>query len=225
MPLNFNPDSDFAQVTDGLETVTLWRRGSSRTTVVTGAKRAVATTQSAKTRNRHNTWKDIASDGRYAARDLDWHLPAQQLDDAPRPGDAIVDSDGRRWTILETQRATLQSRWRCATRNLAIVYGLDDTVTILKATYAKGNAGALEATWRPWKTGVRARIQPAATEVRTERQARRTNRRFRIFLEEDVALDHTHRIKAPDGTIYGIRGTNGADRIDEVQTVDAEADS
>ena len=55
---------------------------------------------------------------------------------------------------------TLGTRWRCTTRSLVVVYGLDDTITILKATYVQGEGGAAEATWIPWRTGLRARIQP-----------------------------------------------------------------
>jgi len=222
MTLNFDPENDFAQVTDGLETVTLRRRGSSLATVLAGALRTAVSTQQADARNRSNTWKDVASDGRYTAADVAWHLPAEQLGSAPRLGDVIVDGDSQRWTILHVQLTTLGTRWKCVARNVAIAYGLDDTVTILAAGYAKSDAGALEPTWRRWKTGVRARIQPAAAEVDTEHQTRRTVRRFQIFLEEDVLLDRTHRIEAPDGTIYKVNGSNGAQRIGELQTVDAE---
>jgi hypothetical protein len=133
----------------------------------------------------------------------------------------VVDADGQRWTVLEVQRAALQTCWQCMTRNLAIAYGLDDTVTILKAVYAKGTGGAAEATWQVWKTGIRARIQPAALDVGTRHQARHTAARFQIFLEEDVPLNHNHRIRGPDATIYRIHGTNASQRIGELQQVDA----
>ncbi len=222
MTVNFDPSEDFAAAADGTETVTLLRRGSSDQTVLSGALRRAMTTQEARVRNRYDTWKLVASDGRVTAADLVWHLPAGQLSDAPRLGDAIVDADGRRWTVLDVQLATLRTRWQCGTRDLAVAYGLDDTVTILKATYTKGDGGAAEATWLPWKTGIRARVQPAAADVDTQHRARRTIQRYRIFMEEDVALDPTHCIRGSDGTIYKIRGTVGAERIGQLQTVDVE---
>ena len=68
-----------------------------------------------------------------------------------------------------------------------------------------------------------AAFQITTADVGTEHRARRTTTRHRIFVEEDVVLDHTHRIRGPDVTIYKIRGTSGAERIGELQTIDAEA--
>lgn len=222
MTVNFDPTSDFADVVDGTQTVTLSRRGSSSQTVVTHALRRAVDLQEARVRNLYNTWKAVPSEGRHTAADVTWHLPKEQLGESPRLGDLIVDGSGRRWTVLDVQTATLKTRWQCFARELAVVYGLDDTVAILAAVYAKGDGGAAEPTWQTWKTGVRARIQPAEVDVDVEHQARRTSRRFQIFVEEDVALDHNHRIQGPDGTVYSVRGTSGTERIDQVQTIDAE---
>ena len=224
MSLNFDPSADFAKALDGTESVTLRRRGSdpgSPGTVVAHALRRAVVTREAAARNRNNTWKTVPGGGHYTAGDAVWHLPTDELVEAPRLGDLIVDASGRRFTILEVQPAVLQTRWQCLTRNLAIAYGLDDTVAILRAVYSKGTGGAAEGTWRIWKTGVRARIQSAATDVDVEHQTRQTTARYQIFLEEDVALDHTHLIRGPDGVIYQINGTSGTQRIDELQTIDA----
>jgi len=224
MSLNFDPSADFANALDGTESVALRRRGAepgSSETVVAHALRRNATVREAGIRNRGNTWKDVPSGGHYTAGNAVWHLPVEELPEAPMLGDLIVDADAAHWTILEVHRAAMQTRWRCLTRNLAIAYGLDDTVAILRAVYAKGTAGAVEPTWRTWKTGVRARIQPAAVDVDTEHRTRQAQARFQIFLEEDVALDHTHLIRGPDGAIYQVRSTNGTERIDELQTIDA----
>ena len=91
-----------------------------------------------------------------------------------------------------------------------MVYGLDDAITILKATYVMGDCGAAEATWLTWRTGVRARIQPVRSSVVAQHEARQTSSRFQIFVEGEFALDQTHRILAADGTIYKILGVTGA---------------
>ncbi len=153
---------------------------------------------------------------------MTWHLATEQLSNAPQLGDVITDGEGRRWTVLDVQLTTLRTRWRCAARNLAVVYALDDTITVLKATYVKDDGGAAEPTWRPWKTGVRARIQPRATKMDTEHHARQTTTKYRIFVEEDLTLDHTHRIQGPDGTIYKVTGVTAAERIGELETIEAE---
>lgn len=225
MSLEFNPSTDFAAVTDGTEPVTLVRRGrvpgATETVVPHALRRAVATAE-ARVSNRYNTQKQAPSGGRYTASDATWHLSCAELPDGPRPGDTILDGAGRRWTILEVQRATLGARWQCAARNLAVACGLDDTITILIATYHKGSGGAAEPAWVPWRTGVRARIQPAAVDMAAGPYARQTAARYQVFLEEDVPLNHTHRIQGPDGTIYRVNGTLGAQRIGELQTIDVE---
>ena len=214
MPIPFDPSTDFIHTADGLETATLRRRGSTTGavgTVITHALRRAVTTREA-----------AASGGRYTASDVTWHLPVAELTESPRLGDVLCDAAGRRWTVLEVARTTLGSRWRCTSRSLAVVYGLDDTITILQATYAKSGGGAMEPTWRPWKTGVRARIQPVATRTDPRQQSRQTSSRHQIFVEEPLSLNHTHRILGPEGTVYKVVGTTAAERIGELRTIEVE---
>jgi len=210
--MSFDPSSDFSDVVDGVESVTLNRRGSTPhgtgESVQNALRRAVTVEEAAQ------------SNGKYTASDVTWHLPCSQLSSRPRLGDIITDGDGQRWTVLEVHWATMKSRWQCAARNLAVVYALDDTVSVLKAVYAKGTAGAAEATWRTWRTGVRARIQPLESRPAVENAAETTDDRFTIFVEEDLPLDHSHRIKAADGMIYRITKVTGAERIGELATIE-----
>ncbi len=209
-----DPTSDFAAVCDGLEAVTLCRRGSipgGPGTVIPHALRRQVTTREA-----------AASNGKYTANDVTWHLPAAELHDAPRLGDVVLSGEGCQWTVLDVQRTTLGSRWRCTARNATVVYGLDDCITIVKAIYRKGAGGAAEPTWLPWKTGVRARIQPAEMRVGSQHEAREATTRCQIFVAEELVLDQTHRIQAADGTLYKVLGTSRAQRIGELLTIDAE---
>jgi hypothetical protein len=214
MTLAFDPSDDMAQAADGLEAVTLRRRGSTPgspgTTIAHALRRNVSLREAA------------ASAGHYTTSDVTWHLPVAELDEAPRLGDLICGGDGRHWTVLEVRSTTLGTRWRCTARSLAVVYGLDDVITILKATYVMGDCGAAEATWLTWRTGVRARIQPVQSSVGSQHEARRTTTRYQIFMEGELALDQTHRILGPDGTIYKVLGTSGAERLGELQTIEAE---
>ena len=212
--MNLDPSTDFVQAADGLEAVTLRRRGSdlvSAGTAIAHALRRVVTTREA-----------AASGGRVTASDVTWNLPAAELTEPPRLGDILCDASGRRWTVLDVARTTLGSRWRCTSRNLAVVYGLDDTITVLRATYAKSDGGAMDPDWLPWKTGIRARIQPVAAQIHPQNQTRQTTTRFQIFIEETLMLNHAHRILGPDGTVYKIVGTTAAERIGELERIDAE---
>jgi hypothetical protein len=207
--MDFDPTNDFAETTDGLTPVTVTRPGGSTSNEVTHALRRPIRTREAE-----------RSGGRYTASDVTWHLPASELSFAPRPGDVIVDAEGQRWTVLDVTQTTLGARWRCVSRNLAIVHGLDEYVDVEKATYAKGVGGADEPTWHTWKTGLRAKIQPARILVRHGHQRRVTAAGFKVFLLEDVALDHTCRIKGSDGTRYRVVGCRKADRIDALAEID-----
>ena len=207
--MTFDPSDDFADVTDGLQSVTVRRPGSSQSTEVTHALcRAIRTREAEE------------SDGRYTASDVAWHLPASELADPPRPGDVITDASSQRWNVLDVQRTTLQNRWRCVSRNLAVVHGLDQYVDVQKATYSKGAGGADEPAWHTWRTGLAARIQPAGANVTNQHERRLTAADFTVFVAEDVPLDHTHRIIGPDGTVYRVLGYRKNERVDALMEID-----
>ncbi len=220
-----DPSDDFAAVTDGVETVTLLRYGATPGTTgetVIHALRRAMTTGEATIVNRGDVHKRVASRGQQTAADIVWHLPVAELVVAPRLGDVIIDGRRQRWPVLEVKRATLGTRWRCAARNVAIAFGLDDTISVLKATYIKGDCGAAEPQWRTWRTGVCARIQPQDIKVAASADSHTTLTRYRIFVEETLALDHTCRILGADGKLYTITSAAGAERIGELQVIDAE---
>ena len=120
--------------------------------------------------------------------------------------------------------ATLRTAGRCETRNVAIAMGLDDTISVLKSTGAS-NSDTGEPTWRTWKTGVRARIQPIETKVFAERRNGRT---------QPSAIGSSSRrtwnwiiparIRGADGTIYAVTGATGAQRIGELQVIKAQVE-
>ena len=209
MSTGFHPSSDFARVIDDLAQVTLIRAGTLAETVVNSALSQTIRTREAE-----------SSGGRYLSSDVVWHLPAAQLPEAPRPGDVLVES-GRRWTILDVQQATLRSRWRCVCRELAITAGLDEFVDIEKALYEKTNAGAQRAVWFTWRSGVRAKIQAAASTTGDQHDGNVTTARFTIFCEENLALDHTYRLKGPGGAVYRILACRKTGRVDALMEIDA----
>jgi hypothetical protein len=211
MPPPFDPTGDLADVVDGLEPVTVVRRGSSSNSSVPHALRQKATTQEA-----------APSDAQYARSDLRWWLPRAECDTAPRLGDAILDVAGQYWTILEVGGPDAAGRWRCACRNLVIAHGLDNVVTIEQAVYSKGGGGAAVATWVTWRSGVPARIQPAEAHLQAVLQMEQAVKKYQIFIADELPLNSNHRIKAPDGTLYRITGWSRAQRIGELQTIEAE---
>ena len=217
MSFNFDPSDDLGLVADGVETVTLLRRGSTIDTAGETIVRAVRRSMSAAEATilaSGDVHKTVAGDGLHTAFAVVWHLPCTELAAAPRLGDVLLDADGQRWTILGVKHATLGARWRCETRNVAIAYGLDDTISILKAVTS--------VKWRIWLTGIRARIQPLRTVVTTSDDIATTTHTYRIFIEENLMLSHTCRIRGPNGALYAILSSTGAERIGELQTIEAK---
>jgi hypothetical protein len=209
----FDPSDDFARVADGLVAVTVLRQGSSAATEVAHALRQA-------TRVRPGEGSAPPD----AAGDAVWHLPVRELPDPPQPDDVILDAGGRRWTVLSVRRTGLDGRWRCLARDLAAAYGLDACVDFEKAAFAKGPGGADVPTWHPWRTGLPARILPRDADVKDEHQRHLTAARFTVLVAGRLAVDHTHRIKGPDGTIYTIlrcREASPAAALTEIEAVKA----
>ncbi|MCE5301844.1 MAG: hypothetical protein LLF97_01895 [Planctomycetaceae bacterium] len=218
---DFNPQEDFSAVVDGFETVTLVRRGGATRTVVHALRRATTIAEGV-IGSSSDVRRQVPSGGRLVAVDLAWHLSIAELPEAPQLGDAIVDGEGQRWTIVEVKRNALVARWRCAARNIAVAFGLDDTISVLKAAYVKNSCGAAEPIWRLWRSGVRARIQPIKTSVVADESTRGIAASYRIFVAEELDLDQTCRIRGSDGTLYTVKSASGAERLGELQTIEAE---
>lgn len=212
MTVTFDPSTDFETVVDGAAAVTLNRRGSSdNVSIATALRRNLSTSEI------------VASDGRLRSGDTRWHFSAAEVSTSspPRMGDWIVPSDGTRFQILEVRRDTLSNRWRCVTRDLRVAYGLDDTITIEEASYAKGTAGAQEATYSTHQTGIRGRIQEVDAEAGTTAGARRTERRFAVMLEADLELGTQHRLKDREGKLYRVVAVTGRASLGEPMTIEA----
>lgn len=203
--MTFDPSDDWSEVIDGLQAVTLLRPGTSLTVTIPHALCRVLKSGEAETTAAWNTHDDVV-----------WHLPAAEVAPAPRSGDVLVEAEGRRWTILSVRSVALATRWRCIARDLAAAHGLDQTVRVEKAHYAKGDNGAEEVVWRLWKAGLRAKIQPLAQETADEHQRTATAATFKVLVAEDLELDHTCRIRGPDGKVYRVQAYAKPQRIDAV---------
>ncbi len=221
----FNPASDLPAIADGLETVTLRRRGDppgAPGTAIERALRLAVVRREPIVGNRYEVRRRVDTFGRFTAGDVVWRLPTGVLAAPPGVGDVLLDAGGRRWTILEVEEPRLAACWRCTARDLALAYSLDDSVAVLEPVYAKGGGGAAEATWVIGRTGVRASIQPIRDAPAVNHSVRLAVRRVRILLAEDLDLSAAHRIRGPDGTVYRILAVAGRERLGEPQTIEAE---
>ena len=58
-------------------------------------------------------------------------------------------------------------------------------------------------------------------KVDVENSARCATSTYRIFVEDDLALDQTHCIRSADGSVFQIASVTGAERLGELQTIEA----
>lgn len=135
MGVELNIGGDAAAI-DGTEAVRFVRRKNlpdgQGTAIAHALRRPIQTIEG--TRGKGWDAKNIVhSDGVYSATDMSWSIPVEELVEEPRLGDVIVDSNSQRWTVLEFHPATLNSRWICRARELAIAEGLEDLVAVLRA--------------------------------------------------------------------------------------------
>ncbi|HBO44678.1 MAG TPA: hypothetical protein DD670_12250 [Planctomycetaceae bacterium] len=208
MTMVFDPSGDFAQVADFQQEATLERPGTSDSWPLC---RAVASPIRAS--------EARSSAGAYTQDDVVWNLDAGELPATPQPGDVVVDSDLRCWVVLAARRGAT-GRWRCICRNLAIVQSLDQAIDVEVAVRSKDAAGAEVVSWQPWRTGVAARVQPIRSTVANIHQRLGQVSEWKVFVADQLDIDHTHRIKTSDGAVYRVVGVQKAQRIDALMEID-----
>lgn len=190
--------TDFAQVVDGLEEVTLRRRDSNATVSVLAARRQQMRTREAE-----------PSSGTVVEANSEWHLTLAE-DASPQVGDVVLDGAEHRWTILEVEELPLLGRWKCVTRELRIVYGCGERVDIERAVWSDGETPEIVG-YTYVVTALPVRIQPVEVSVDDEQTGQAT---FRIILGESLVLEPHDRFVAGDGTIYVLQSYQQAERID-----------
>lgn len=210
MTLAFSPGTDFEDICDGLEAVTLERRDSTTEVSIANALQ------------REVTYREVEiSNGRYQLGDVLWRFPQVECPTRPVLGDKIKDGNSDRWTILDVRDSTLRMSWRCVTRNLTVVHHLNDTITIEKYDVSKGTAGAPERTFYVWRAGIPARIQPISATPGETAGAHKTDRRYEIYCAEDLDIDRRCRVKDQKGNTYRVQQVTGREDIAGLMTIGA----
>ncbi|MEK6233812.1 MAG: hypothetical protein N2C14_03785 [Planctomycetales bacterium] len=202
----FDPSTDH-QAFDGLQDVVFQQAATGAVDAVAQALRRDVTVQEAE-----------VSQGAYRQGDARWELPARELMIDPQPGDAIIEDDGSRWTVLAVDQTTLGSRWRCWCRNLTVAERLSQRVALQQAVWSHDAAGAATPEWVNQRIGLLVRIQPASAEVVERHAARGWKVTHEIFLAEPLELDADHRF-LHEGQAYYVRGAEAMERIDRLQIV------
>lgn len=199
--------ADFALV-DGLAPVGLFNPAGIQIASADALRRAISTKEA------------LSSGGAYTTRDCRFHVANGAALAPVRPGWKVVDPVGT-WTILEVGIETLTNRLKFVARNLALFYGLAETLVIEKATWAKNTSGAQVATWAS-ETTLLGRVQLAQADSATEHGLRFQPIKATILLESQVLVTEQHRIKRADNSYLAIKGWTNPDTLGEVFQISGE---
>lgn len=200
---------DFVTVADGLLPVKLRARDGQERTAQHCLRRGISQREAAK------------SNGKYTTDDVAFHLSIREIPGRPELGSLIIDDSGE-WTILEVGTQTINSRWRCVSRDLAIVEGLDTLVTRQVATYAKGDTGAQEPTWANDATNVRCKIQLLEGERKTDHKSPQLKRTAVLYFATQALVTTKHRFVDSGGVIYKVISWKDPDTITDLFAVTCE---
>ncbi len=209
--MTFDPSSDFGDIVDGLEAVTLSVSGIDDQAIVRAHRNQVTNQQVE------------ASNGQTRQGDTIWQWAISETPTRPILGSTITDGDSEVWTILQIAEQVLASKWSATCRDLAVEANLDTLITIQQATYAKSDAGAAVPTWADVYTDVRARVQPVDQLPELDHDRDETERRYRVILASDLAISTVGadwRVVDADGDIYAIEKYERAERIDTLPALD-----
>lgn len=102
MVTTFTPGTDFLEVTDGLEVVNVVRRSE------VGAAAGISNAVHAK-RRLITTRERSASDGKYLASDVRWHIHTSELAEVAI-GDRIIDAFGVVWVVQDVEENSYLTR-------------------------------------------------------------------------------------------------------------------
>lgn len=182
-------------------------------------------------KRRNPSYRELAaSQGVYTGQDLVWLLPASLVSQegatgqqAVKPGDLITDGNGITWTILERSLNTLQSTYRCMTRDMILAAQLYDTLTITRPTeFETDAAGGRVYDYATIYTGIPCRFQEVDASTTDERGQRLTVKRYSVWVSQRLYLTIEDVATDSEGNVYEVRGWQDADRIDQLQRLDCE---
>jgi hypothetical protein len=167
--------------------------------------------------------------GGYTAGSLVWHIPAAVLTPGVRPkiGDAVMDLDQERWTVVEASLKRNRQRWELTTLNLRITHDLRDTIDVQRAARSSDAAGVPAKTFPPdggtvLYRALPCRVQLVSAEIADQRGIRGTQRTYTVIVDRQISVDTEDRILWR-GQVLDITGYRNPELISELPVIDALA--
>lgn len=196
---------------DGVQTVTLRQAGSELEQTLDACLLRRLTTRE----------ESESAGGAYRQTDASWHLPAAELAFAPLPGDELEEAAGTLWTVLETGRETLGSRWRCVARRFDLAPHLTRLVSVEQAIWRHDSAGATSTTWSPRFQDLPAAIVELTAEVADRYAGLGLRISHQVVFATGVELGPADRIRSGE-RLFHVRRLRERGRLDRLTVVEVE---
>ena len=155
--------------------------------------------------------------------------PASQSAKPPLGSVLVTASDGVYWTIIAVRYKNQVETYECHCRNLSIITGALNTVTILKSPiYGKGRANEAKPNWVGYVSGqtvpteadqVTCRLQPSSTDAMIRFTAEWSRETIRAIFQEQLPIDIAaadYRLLDLEQNRYRIMNYYDAERIDRL---------
>jgi hypothetical protein len=181
------------------------------------------------TKRRNLTQRELKeSGGVYTLQDVVWLVPQRFLATGQviKPGDVVIPSERRRFTVLEVQLGKFRQTWRLITRDLTLALDLQDSIHIERPAISYDAAGAAVKAFPTGAgplggmvlySGLKCRVQPFRSDIVDERAIRGFNDGFDITVEKEIAVTNDDRVYWPAQNLYmDILTYERARRIDEL---------
>lgn len=201
----FDPTADFAEVVDGLQSVTLVPRSGESISIASALQHTV------------RSGEPSPSGGYTTLHDCTWHLPQAELATRPELGTKLCDAAGDEWTILAVEKKLLGGLWQCHTRNVVLAHNLHARVALESPIYARDSLGApVVAEWKLSRANVPARIQPIARRLAMVDGAGGELATHLVYLTEWDTPSVQSRVRDISGRIFAIERIERLDQLGEL---------
>ncbi len=169
------------------------------------------------------------TDGVYVSRNTEFQFPVGDFYPLGRPfiKSLIIDSDDVAYVVQTVRHPFLSDFWglTCRSSVIADTFDLDNTVTLLKASYTKDPAlgkkttRTADATFTDVKASIRL-VQSGAGDYAGQKQILE---QYDIYVAEDIGqVDSGDVLEDENGKVYEIVAWRNRDRMDEFSIMACE---
>jgi hypothetical protein len=171
--------------------------------------------------------RDVPSQrtGIFTSDDLVWNIPQAliPIGKRPNPNDYITDSEGRRWTVLDTTNGNRGNTWRLTTRNLILAENLRQTISLQRPANTKDAAGGRVASgYTTILSNVPARIQETGATSSDILGKKQVRTQYDCHCGQRLNWKSTDRIVDQNNAVYQITSGAAPDIIDVLQVLSLE---